>query len=600
MSKKQKKPDKGYAQKPKNFKKTLRTLMNYFKAYKINLIVVILLSIVSAIFSTVAPLYMGKGINIISEGLSIGTLDYNALKNIILLMLVLYLISILFSFIQNFSTAGIVQKIAYILRKNISEKINKLPIKYFDNKTHGDVLSRVTNDIDTVGQNLQQALTQIINSIVTIVGILGFMIFISPIMTLVAILIIPISTILIRTIVVFSQKYYIKQQQYLGIVNGHVEENYSGHNIVKAFNGENDAVKKFEVNNEELYDTAWKAQFFSGIIMPIMSFVGNLGFVLISILGTILAINKLITIGEIASFIQYFRQFNQPLAQTAQIANILQATVAAAERVFEFLDEEEIQEEENLPLPEKIDGHVTFKEVNFGYSEEKIIIKDFSVDIKPGMKVAIVGPTGAGKTTIVKLLMRFYELNGGNILIDNIDISRFSRNDLRSLFGMVLQDTWLFNGTIKENIGYGSSNTSDEEIKVSAKAAHVHHFIKTLPNGYEMIINEDSDNISQGQKQLLTIARAILRNPRILVLDEATSSVDTRTEVLIQDAMENLMKNRTSFIIAHRLSTIKNADHILVMDDGNIIEQGSHEQLIKSQGFYYNLYQSQFENRDVS
>jgi ATP-binding cassette subfamily B protein len=490
---------------------------------------------------------------------------------------------------------GVSQKVSYNLRKEISEKINRLPLKYFDSVSHGDVLSRVTNDVDTVSQTLNQSLSQIITSATTLIGVLIMMLYISWEMTIAAILILPLSMVLVLAIVKKSQKYFIEQQKALGKVNGHIEEVYGGHNIMKAFNAEKEVVDQFRKINKELYDSAWKSQFLSGMMMPIMNFIGNLGYVAVSILGGWYASRGVIEVGDILSFIQYIKSFTQPISQVAQISNVIQSTVAAAERVFAFLEEKEEVTESAKPVElEKVEGRVTFENVKFGYNEDKIIIKSFSADIKPGQKVAIVGPTGAGKTTIVKLLMRFYELNSGRILIDGHDIKEFTREHLRSHFGMVLQDTWLFSGSIMENIRYGRLSASDEEVIEAAKAAHVHRFIKTLPDGYNMMINEEANNISQGQKQLLTIARAILSDPRILILDEATSSVDTRTEILIQKAMENLMRGRTSFIIAHRLSTIKDTDLILVMKDGDIVEQGNHEELLRKKGFYAELYNSQF------
>ena len=490
---------------------------------------------------------------------------------------------------------------SYQLRKEISEKINKLPLKYFDKVTHGEVLSRVTNDVDVINQNLNQILSQVITSATTLIGILIMMISISPIMTLVSLIVIPISLILIALVVRKSQGYFKSQQEYLGKTNGHIEEIYSGHNIMKVFNGEEKAINEFEHFNENLYTSAWKSQFLSGMMMPIMMFVGNLGYVVVAIMGGYLTIKKTIEVGDILSFIQYVRQFNQPIAQTAQIANVMQATAAASERVFEFLGEEEEVEDIKKPIKTNdIKGEVEFKNVHFGYDENKIIINDFSIDVKPGQRVAIVGPTGAGKTTIVKLLMRFYELNSGSILVDGHDIKEFTRDELRKVFGMVLQDTWLFNGSIMDNIRYGNLKATKQEVINASKLAHAHHFVRTLNEGYNTEINEEGSNISQGQKQLLTIARAILSDPKILILDEATSSVDTRTEILIQQAMDNLMKGRTSFIIAHRLSTIKNADIILVMKDGDIIEQGNHEELLKKNGFYAELYNSQFENGEAS
>jgi len=478
----------------------------------------------------------------------------------------------------------------------LAEKINRMPMKYFDNKTHGEVLSRVTNDIDTLSQSLNQSMTQLITSVITIIGVLIMMLSISWIMTLAAVLILPVSMVLMGGVMKKSQKYFKSQQEYLGHINGQVEENYGGHNIVRVFNGEENTIKEFNKLNDTLYDSAWKSQFLSGMMMPLMTFIGNLGYVVVSILGGYLTIKKTIEVGDIQSFIQYVRQFTQPIGQVAQVANLLQSTAAAAERVFEFLEEEEEDQFVENPVSiDKLEGNVAFEDVHFGYNEDKVIINDFTAKIKPGQKVAIVGPTGAGKSTIVKLLMRFYDVNEGAILVDGHDIKDFNRGELRQMFGMVLQDTWLFNGTIRENIRYGNLNATDEQVKEAAKAAHAHHFIKTLPGGYNMELNEEASNISQGQKQLLTIARAILADPKILILDEATSSVDTRTETLIQKAMDNLMEGRTSFVIAHRLSTIRDADLILVMKDGDIVEQGSHEELLKQQGFYSNLYNSQFD-----
>ena len=489
------------------------------------------------------------------------------------------------------------QKTTYRLRKEISQKINRMPMNYFDTRTHGEVLSRVTNDVDTLGQSLNQSATQIITSTTTIIGVLVMMLSISPLMTLVALLILPVSLGMISFVMKHSQKYFKGQQEYLGNVNGQVEEVYSGHNIVKAFNKEKDVIEEFEKTNDKLYDSAWKSQFFSGMMMPIMQFVGNLGYVGVVILGGVLAAKKTIEVGDIQSFIQYVRNFTQPIQQLAQVANMLQSTAAASERVFEFLEEEE--EDQTVPNPvsvEGLEGNVTFEHVHFGYNEDKIIINDFSVDVKEGQKIAIVGPTGAGKTTMIKLLMRFYDVNSGAILIDGHNVKDFNRSELRQMFGMVLQDTWLFHGSIKDNIKYGKLDATDEEVIEAAKAARVHRFVQTLPGGYDMELNEEASNVSQGQKQLLTIARAILADPKILILDEATSSVDTRTEIQIQKAMDTLMKGRTSFVIAHRLSTIRDADVILVMKDGDIVEQGNHEELLAKNGFYADLYNSQFEN----
>nr|WP_243429277.1 ABC transporter ATP-binding protein [Defluviitalea raffinosedens] len=592
---------RGGFEKPKDFKGTLSKLLDYLRPYRLKLIIVMIFAIGSTVFSIAGPKILGKATTKIYEGViskitgSGGGIDFQYLLNTVLLLLGLYIISAVFSYIQGLIVTGVSQKVSYNLRKEISEKINRLPLKYFDSVSHGDVLSRVTNDVDTVSQTLNQSLSQIITSATTLIGVLIMMLYISWEMTIAAILILPLSMVLVLAIVKKSQKYFIEQQKALGKVNGHIEEVYGGHNIMKAFNAEKEVVDQFRKINKELYDSAWKSQFLSGMMMPIMNFIGNLGYVAVSILGGWYASRGVIEVGDILSFIQYIKSFTQPISQVAQISNVIQSTIAAAERVFAFLEEKEEGTESAKPVElDKVEGRVTFENVKFGYNEDKIIIKNFSADIKPGQKVTIVGPTGAGKTTIVKLLMRFYELNSGRILIDGHDIKEFTREHLRSHFGMVLQDTWLFSGSIMENIRYGRLSASDEEVIEAAKAAHVHRFIKTLPDGYSMMINEEANNISQGQKQLLTIARAILSDPRILILDEATSSVDTRTEILIQKAMENLMKGRTSFIIAHRLSTIKDADLILVMKDGDIIEQGSHEELLKKNGFYAELYNSQF------
>ncbi|MGL4346341.1 MAG: ABC transporter ATP-binding protein [Cellulosilyticaceae bacterium] len=595
----------GGGEKAKDFKGTMKNLMNYLKPHRIAIIVVILFAVGSAAFAIVGPKLLGKATTKIFEGLvskvggGTGGIDFTYIGNMLLFLLGLYVISAVFAFIQGFVMSGISQKVSYNLRKQISAKINRMPLKYFDTKTHGEVLSRVTNDVDSISQNLNQSMTQVITSITTLVGVLIMMFSISWVMTLVALLILPLSMFFISGIVKKSQKYFKEQQEYLGHVNGQVEEIYGGHNIVKAFNGEEDAIAEFNKLNNTLYNSAWKSQFLSGMMMPIMTFIGNIGYVMVSILGGYLAIRKTIEVGDILSFIQYMRSFNQPIAQAAQVANLMQSTAAAAERVFEFLnEEEEVQLAENPVSTESIEGYVDFENVHFGYNPEKIIVNDFTAHVKPGQKVAIVGPTGAGKTTMIKLLMRFYDVNSGAIRIDGHDIKDFNRSELRSAFGMVLQDTWLFNGSIMENIRYGKLDATDEDIKKAAKAARVHHFVKTLPDGYNMILNEEASNVSQGQKQLLTIARAILADPKVLILDEATSSVDTRTEVLIQQAMENLMKGRTSFIIAHRLSTIRNADLILVMKDGDIIEQGNHKDLLAADGFYASLYNSQFENTE--
>lgn len=589
-------------EKAKDFKGTMKKLISYLSPYKLAILLVIVFAIGSSVFNIVGPKILGNATTKIFEGLvskvsnSGGGIDFDAIFRTLTILASLYIISSIFSFIQTFITSDISQKVSYNLRKSISEKINKLPLNYYDKKTNGEVLSRVTNDIDAISQNLNQILSQMITSATTLIGVLIMMLSISVTMTLVSLIVIPLSLVMIMLVVRKSQKHFRAQQEYLGHTNGHIEEMYSGHNIMKAFNGEEKAIEEFDKLSDTLYNSAWKSQFLSGMMMPIMTFIGNLGYVIVAIMGGFLAIRNKIQVGDILAFIQYVRSFMQPIAQTAQIANVMQQTAAAAERVFEFLEEEEVVEDVKNPIStEGIEGAVEFDHVRFGYNEDKIIINDFSINIKPGQKVAIVGPTGAGKTTIVKLLMRFYELNGGKILIDGHDYRDFTRNDLRKIFGMVLQDTWLFNGSIMENIRYGRLDASDEEVIEAAKLAHAHHFIKTLADGYNMEINEEADNISQGQKQLLTIARAILSDPKILILDEATSSVDTRTEVLIQQAMENLMEGRTSFIIAHRLSTIKNADVILVMKDGDIVEQGNHEELLKSKGFYSELYNSQFE-----
>ncbi len=592
----------GSFEKPKNLKETFSKLLGYLRPYRLQLGVVIVFAIGSAAFSIVGPKILGRATTNIFEGLVAkiaglpgGGIDFGYLGNIILILIGLYLLSAFFSFVQGFIVTGVAQKISYNLRREISQKVNRLPLKYFDTVTHGEVLSRVTNDVDTVSQSLSQSTSQIITSGTSFIGVLIMMISISWQMTLAAILMLPISMALVMVVVKRSQKYFVAQQKNLGYVNGHIEEVYGGHNVMKAFNAEEQVIEEFNKINGELYDSAWKSQFLSGMMMPIMVFIGNLGYVVVSILGGWLAVRKVIEVGDILSFIQYIRNFTQPVNQLAQISNVLQSTAAAAERVFEFLDEKE--EEEDITIPHKLDGiegRVTFEKVRFGYKEDQTIIKGFSADIKPGQRIAIVGPTGAGKTTIVKLLMRFYDVDDGRIYIDGYDINSLTRKDLRSMFGMVLQDTWLFSGTIMENIRYGRPDASDQEVVEAARAAHAHRFILTLPEGYDMVINEDASNISQGQKQLLTIARAILSDPKILILDEATSSVDTRTELLIQRAMEHLMQGKTSFIIAHRLSTIRDADMILVMRDGDIVEMGSHDELLEKNGFYTSLYNRQF------
>ncbi|WP_053984790.1 ABC transporter ATP-binding protein [Niameybacter massiliensis] len=592
-------------EKAKDFKGTMKNLIKYLAPFKISIITVVIFAIGSASFSIVGPKLLGKATTKIFEGLvskvsgGSGGIDFTYIGNMLLFLLGLYIISALFSFIQGFVMSGISQKVSYNLRKAISEKMNRMPLKYFDTKTHGEVLSRVTNDVDMISNNLNQSMTQMITSITTLIGVLIMMFSISWVMTLVALLVLPLSMVFITLVVKKSQKYFKSQQEYLGHVNGQVEEIYGGHNIVKAFNGEEAAVEEFNKLNDTLYNSAWKSQFLSGMMMPIMSFIGNLGYVMVSILGGWLAIKNTIEVGDILSFIQYMRSFNQPIAQTAQVANLMQSTAAAAERVFEFLNEEEEEQFAKEPVSiDNLSGYVDFEHVHFGYNPEKIIVNDFTAHVRPGQKVAIVGPTGAGKTTMIKLLMRFYDVNSGAIRLDGHDIKDFNRSELRDAFGMVLQDTWLFNGSIMENIRYGNLEASDEQVIKAAKAARVHHFVKTLPDGYNMVLNEEASNVSQGQKQLLTIARAILSDPKVLILDEATSSVDTRTEVLIQQAMENLMKGRTSFIIAHRLSTIRNADLILVMRDGDIVEQGTHDNLLAANGFYASLYNSQFENTE--
>ena len=589
-------------EKAKDFKGTMKKLIEYLSPYKLAILLVVVFAIGSSVFNIAGPKILGNATTEIFNGLvnkvsnSGSGIDFDSILKTLTLLATLYVISSIFSFIQTFITSDISQKVSYNLRKSISEKINRLPLNYYDKQTNGEVLSRVTNDVDAISQNLNQILSQMITAVTTLIGVLVMMLSISVTMTLVSLVVIPLSLIMMMFVVKKSQKHFRAQQEFLGHTNGHIEEIYGGHNIMKAFNGEEKAIEEFDKLNNSLYKSAWKSQFLSGMMMPIMVFIGNLGYVIVAIMGGFLAIRNKIQVGDILAFIQYVKSFMQPISQTAQIANVMQQTAAAAERVFEFLEEEEIVEDVENSIPtENIEGSVQFENVRFGYNEDKIIINDFSVNIKPGQKVAIVGPTGAGKTTIVKLLMRFYELNGGKILIDGHDYKDFTRNELRKMFGMVLQDTWLFNGSIMENIRYGRLDASDEEVVKAAKLAHADHFIKTLADGYNMEINEEADNISQGQKQLLTIARAILSDPKILILDEATSSVDTRTEVLIQQAMENLMEGRTSFIIAHRLSTIKNADVILVMKDGDIIEQGNHEELLKLNGFYSELYNSQFE-----
>lgn len=589
-------------EKAKDFKGTLKKLLKYLGRYKIAIIIVMIFAVLSTVFSIVGPKILGEATTILFEGImnmisenGLG-IDFDGIKNILLTLLVLYIISAAFSYIQGLIMTKVTMNVTYKLRKDISHKINKLPLSYFDRKTQGEVLSYITNDVDTVSQSLNQGITQIITSITMLIGIIVMMLSISWQMTIIAILVLPVAIGLITRVVKKSQKYFIKQQEYLGNVNGHIEEMYTNHTIVRAFNGQKASTEQFEEYNKNLYNAGWKSQFLSGLMPPIMNFVSNLGYVVVCIMGGYYASSGTITVGNIQSFIQYMRSFNQPISQIANLSNVIQSTMAAAERVFELLDEkEEIPETNNPAKVEGIEGNVEFKNVHFGYNPEKIIINDFSASVKKGQKIAIVGPTGAGKTTIVKLLMRYYDVTSGAILLDGTDIRDFTRNDLRSQFGMVLQDTWSFNETIMENIRYGRLEATDEEVIKAAKEAQVDHFVRTLPEGYNTILNEESTNISQGQKQLLTIARAFLADPKILILDEATSSVDTRTEILIQKAMESLMKGRTSFVIAHRLSTIRDADMILVMNQGDIVEQGTHEELLAKGGFYEKLYNSQFE-----
>lgn len=588
-------------EKAKDFRGTMKKLLVYLGKYKFALAMVAVFAVGSTVFNIIGPKILGNATTEIFNGL-VGKvsggpgIDFDAIGKILLTLLGLYVCSALFAFIQGYIMTGISQKLTYRMRKEISEKISRMPMNYFDKMTHGEVLSRITNDVDTLSMSLNQSATQLITSVTMIVGVLVMMLSISPLMTLVTLLILPLSVGLISVIVKHSQKYFKSQQEYLGHVNGQVEEVYGGHNIVKAFNKEEDVIREFERDNDILYQSAWKSQFLSGMMMPVMQFVGNLGYVAVVIMGGYLAMKKTIEIGDIQSFIQYVRNFTQPIQQVAQVTNMLQSTAAASERVFEFLDEAE--EDQTVPDPVHIDGlegRVEFDHVNFGYNPEHTIIHDFCAKVEPGQKIAIVGPTGAGKTTMVKLVMRFYDVNSGSIKVDGHDIRKFNRSELREMFGMVLQDTWLFKGSIEDNIRYGKLDASHEEVVEAAKAAYVHRFVQTLPGGYQMELNEEASNVSQGQKQLLTIARAILADPPILILDEATSSVDTRTEVRIQKAMDNLMKGRTSFIIAHRLSTIRDADMILVMKDGDIVEQGNHEELIAKGGFYAELYNSQFE-----
>lgn len=590
-------------EKAKDFKTAMKRLLNYMKRYRLQLAVMMIFAVGSTIFNIVGPKVLGKATTELYEGLvskiSGGAgIDFGKIGEILLFALGLYLISSAFSFIQGFIMTGISNQVTYNLRKDISAKINKIPLKYFESRTHGEILSRITNDIDTLQTSINQSFTQLITSVTMLIGVLIMMLSINVYMTVAAILILPISMMIIGKVMKHSQKYFQQQQKYLGEVNGQVEEIYSGHNVVKAFNKEEDVIREFEKTNEKLYTTGWRSQFFSGMMMPIMQFVGNLGYVMVALLGGFLVIKEKVMVGDIQAFFQYIRNFTQPIQQIAQVTNMLQSSAAAAERVFEFLDEEEEDQTAENPVDiTTIEGNVEARHVAFGYQPEHLIIHDFSGDVKAGQKVAIVGPTGAGKTTMIKLLMRFYDVNSGEILIDGHNIKDFNRIQLRELFGMVLQETWLFHGTIMENIRYGRLDATDEEVIAAAKAAHAHHFIMSQPGGYQMVLNEETSNISQGQKQLLTIARAILADNKILILDEATSSVDTRTEERIQAAMDNLMKGRTSFVIAHRLSTIKDADLILVMKDGDIIEQGNHKELLEKGGFYAELYNSQFEQK---
>ena len=589
-------------QKAKNFKGTLKRLIGYLKPYKLQLLSVLITAIISTVFAIVSPKIMGNATTKLFEGLMMkiqgvpgAKIDFDYIGQIILLLIGLYIISAIFAYIQQYIMAGVAQKTVYNLRKEVDEKLNRLPLKYFDSRTHGEILSRAVNDVDNISSTLQQSLTQLITSVVTLLGVIVMMLSISPLMTLIVVLTLPLSFVAITKIAKKSQTYFKGQQKSLGQLNGHVEEMYTGHKVIKVFGREQKSIEKFEETNEALYQSGWKAQFMSGMIMPLMSFINNIGYVLVSVVGGLLVTKRAIKIGDIQAFIQYARQFSQPITQTANIANVIQSTIASAERVFEILDEtEEVPEAavaKEIIAPK---GDVMFEHVSFSYKENEPLIDDMNIEVKQGQRVAIVGPTGAGKTTLINLLMRFYEINSGKILIDGIDTRDLKREQLRGLFGMVLQDTWLFNSTIRDNIAYGREGATEEEIAAAAKAANADHFIRTLPEGYDTILNEEASNISQGQKQLLTIARAILANPAILILDEATSSVDTRTEVQIQKAMDHLMKGRTSFVIAHRLSTIRDADLILVMNHGTVIEKGTHEELLSVDGFYADLYNSQF------
>ena len=588
-------------EKATDFRGTMAKLLSYMKRYRLRFLTMLVFAVAGTVFSIIGPRILGKATTELFNGLvakiqGTGSIDFGKITAILAGLMCLYAASALFSFVQGYVMSGISNDVSYSLRKEISQKMNRMPLSYFESRTNGEILSRVTNDVDTLQQSLNQSFTQLITSATTIIGVLVMMLSINVWMTLCALLILPVSMGIIGQVMKRSQKYFQRQQAYLGEVNGQIEEVYGGHNIVKAFNKEEDVISVFEETNKKLYDSAWKSQFFSGMMMPVMQFVGNLGYVMVALLGGFFAIRGAIEVGDIQSFFQYIRNFTQPIQQLAQVTNMLQSTAAASERVFEFLDEEEEPQIAEHPVSiEGLKGNVEFDHVSFGYQPDKIIVHDFSADIKDGQKIAIVGPTGAGKTTMVKLLMRFYDVNSGSIRIDGHDLREFNRSELREMFGMVLQDTWLFSGTIMENIRYGRLDATDEEVIAAAKAAHIHKFIMTQPGGYQMVLNEETNNISQGQKQLLTIARAILADNEILILDEATSSVDTRTEERIQKAMDNLMKGRTSFVIAHRLSTIRDADLILVMKDGDIIEQGNHDELMKKGGFYANLYNSQFE-----
>lgn len=593
-------------EKAKDFKGSMAKLFKYMERYKFRFTLMFVFAVAGTVFTIVGPKILGKATTELFNGLiakvnGTGSINFAKIGTILLWVMGLYLISSLFSLIQGFVMTGISNDVTYSLRKDISKKINRLPLNYFESRTNGEILSRITNDVDTLQMSLNQSMTQLITSVTTLIGVFVMMLSINGWMTLAAVLILPISMFIIQNVMKHSQKYFREQQEYLGNVNGQIEENFSGHNVVKVFNKENDVVEEFEKDNRKLYESAWKSQFFSGMMMPIMQFVGNLGYVMVALLGGVFVIKGSIEVGDIQSFFQYIRNFTQPIQQIAQVTNLLQSSAAASERVFEFLEEPE--EEQTVQTSADIDtlsGNVQFEHVGFGYNPDKMIVHDFSAEVKDGQKIAIVGPTGAGKTTMVKLLMRFYDVNSGSIKVDGHDIREFDRSRLREMFGMVLQDTWLFSGTIMENIRYGRLDATDEEVIAAARAAHIHHFIMQQPGGYQMVLDEETSNISQGQKQLLTIARAILADNKILILDEATSSVDTRTEVRIQKAMDNLMRGRTSFVIAHRLSTIRDADLILVMKDGDIIEQGNHEELLAKKGFYYDLYNSQFDKTEIA